>query len=126
MTPAPRAAAAPIAILLVPLLAVLAGCTQSQAITQSHASAAARTACRQRADQVYNAQNRGDVYRSDTYETSTRDSPFAGVGLPGITTAGLSSRYRYAQLQDDCNNASSTAPQPSGPQAGPAGSPAIQ
>ena len=105
----------------------LAGCTQSAAIARSHASAAAAVACRQRADQVYDRQNRADVYRSDTYETSTRDSPFASTGLPGVTTAGLSSRYQYAQLQDDClNNSGSGAAPPSGPQAGPAGSPMVQ
>jgi hypothetical protein len=85
------------------------------------ASAAARAACRSRADEVYLKQNRGEVYQADTYSTSTRDSPYTASGLPGITTNGLGGQYQRDQMEDDCLNASEdsrvqvTNPEPSVP-----------
>ncbi len=105
---------------------MLSGCA-APASPRNHADAAALAACRQRADQIYERQNRADVYRSDTYETSERDSPFTGAGLNGITSDGLGGRYQHDQFESDCLTSSgSTAPQtpavPVGPPA-PAGPP---
>jgi len=47
------------------------------------------------------------VYRSDTFETSTRDSPFAASGLPGLPDRGLTSQYTRQQMVEDCLNSSS-------------------
>jgi hypothetical protein len=68
----------------------------------THASAATAAACRQRADEVFSRQNRQDVYNSDTYVSSIRDSPFATSGLPGITSSGLGGRYARDKYLDDC------------------------
>ena len=61
-----------------------------------------RAACRQRAEEVYRMRNPGEVYRSDTYATSTRDAPFAGSGVSGVTSDGLASQYTLRKLEDDC------------------------
>lgn len=45
-------------------------------------------ACRSLADTTYEKQNRGDFIRPDN-----RDSPFAGSGTGGNTSAGLSQRF---------------------------------
>jgi hypothetical protein len=46
--------------------------------------------------------NRDEVYRQDTYATSTRDAPFAGAGGPGVPTAGLGGEYQREQMVSDC------------------------
>ena len=81
----------------------LGGCAGSRA-PERQGSAAQKAACRQRADEVYSKQNRAEVYRSDTYLTTTRDSPFATSGLPGITSRGLSGQYARDTLVRDCLN----------------------
>lgn len=65
-------------------------------------SAADRAVCRQRADEVYAKQNRGELVRADSYATTNRDSPFAVSGVPSNPSAGLSSRYAREQLLDEC------------------------
>jgi hypothetical protein len=70
---------------------------------------AALDACRQRADEVFQKQNRGDVYRSDVFATSGRDAPYATNTLPGLTTRGLSGEYERENMVDDCLNATTTA-----------------
>ena len=69
------------------------------ATPQSRLSRADRDACRARADQVYQQQNRADLSVRDT-----RDSPFATSGLPGITSSGLSSRFARDDLIAGCSN----------------------
>ncbi len=59
-------------------------------------------ACRQRADAVYDQQNRGAVYRADTYAGSVRDAPFAGSGPAANPSSGLSGRYAHDTILDDC------------------------
>jgi hypothetical protein len=91
--------------LAVPALALaLGGCFHPSA-DRVHASAATRAACRARADEVYLKQNRAEIYQQDSYATSTRDSPYAASGLPGITTDGLGAQFQREQMQDDCINA---------------------
>jgi len=91
--------------LAVPALALAAAaCVRAE--PQSHASAVERAACRQRADQVYTMQNRDEIYRTDTFATSTRDAPFAAGGLPDVPTRGLSGSYSHDQMIEDCLNSS--------------------
>lgn len=78
----------------------LAGCATNA--PRDRGSAAQQAACRQRADEVYLKQNRGDVYRGDQYATSTRDAPYASSGLIGVTSSGLSGRYARDKMLDDC------------------------
>lgn len=81
---------------LLPLLVLLGAC---QTAPQSRVSRADRDACRARADAIYQQQHRADLSVRDT-----RDSPFATSGLPGITSAGLSSLFARDDLVADCTN----------------------
>jgi hypothetical protein len=94
---------------LVVATAPLGACWRPSA-DRAHASAATLAACRTRADEVYQRQNRAEVYNADTYATAERDSPYSTQGLPGITTNGLSGAYRRDQLEDDCLNATEAGP----------------
>jgi hypothetical protein len=76
----------------------------------SRATAAQRTACSQRADQVYLQQNRGAIYENDMYVSSTRDAPFSGSGLPGNPSAGLSAQFARDKIQDSCLDGTGTPP----------------
>jgi hypothetical protein len=70
-------------------------------------------ACNSRADEEFTQQNRGASYQSDTYQTSQRDSPYSGAGLPE-TAHGLSDQYERAQDVKHCLNGVATplAPAP--------------
>ena len=70
--------------------------------TGPRASAAQTAACRQRADEVHDRQNRGDMFRSDTYAGGTRDAMFSGTGSPGASIGFLSARYARDKLVDEC------------------------
>lgn len=66
------------------------------------AELAAVSACRDRADQVFERQNREQVYNTDTYRSITRDAPFTTNGLVGVTSAGLSQQYHRDNLVQNC------------------------
>ena len=108
------------------LLAVTAivGCQYFQQQEPRRASSAADiAACRKRADQIFEMQNRGAVYAADAYRTNDRDSPFTSNGLTGVTSQGLGAQYQRDQFEDDClRSTNSTAPTQLQP-AQPAGSP---
>ena len=120
MTPPTRRCRATIRVVpaVLPLLAVLAvgglgACSHPIGSTADRAGASpkAMAACRQRADEVWERQNRGEVYRNDTFATAERDSPFGAGGMartdPG---AGLPDRYARETMLDDCLNAASGTP----------------
>ena len=90
--------------------ATLAGCgTPIQRSRSQTVAAADLTACRARADEVYNKQNRAEVYRSDTFVSDTRDAPYSTSGLPGITSNGLSGLYQHDNLVSSCVNSRGAA-----------------
>ena len=100
---------------------VLAGCAAPAAGPQASAapSAAQAAACRARADEVYERQNRADLYRSDSYAGGTRDAMFSSTGSPAASIGALSGRFARDRMLDNClrgaaNNVASTpdAPQP--------------
>ncbi len=93
-------------------LAGLTACSHPIGSTADRAGATpkAMAACRQRADQVFERQNRGEVYRSDMYAGGERDSPFAATGMSGNPGAGLPARYARETMVDDCLNAASGNP----------------
>lgn len=83
-------------------------------------SAAQIAACRQRADEVHDRQNRGDLYRSDIQAGGARDAMFSGAGSLGNPVTQLSARYAHQRMVDSClrgaaGNVASTpdAPEPS-------------
>ncbi len=85
---------------LVALLAMTAsGCTTAP---ETQASAAQQAYCRQRADQIYNRRNPGDVFRTDHYVSGQRDSPFASTGSVGDPMAALGARYERSKILEAC------------------------
>ena len=97
------------------VIGALAGCgTPVQRSRSQVVSAADLTACRARADEIYNKQNRAEVYRSDTFVSDTRDAPYSTSGLPGITTNGLSGLYQHDNLVSSCVNSRGAAAPASG------------
>lgn len=81
-------------------LGLLAGCAAPPAGPRPSAAQAA--ACRERADQVYERQNRADLFRSDTYAGGTRDAMFSGTGSPGASIGQLSARFARDRMLDNC------------------------
>lgn len=90
----------------------LTGCSHTFGSTADREGATpkAMAACRQRADEVFDRQNRGEVYRSDMLAGGERDSPFASTGTSGNPGAGLPARYARETMVDDCLNAASGSP----------------
>jgi hypothetical protein len=80
------------------LLLALAGCGSPL----SHGERAQRDACRARADQVYSAQNRGDMYEQDALMGGGRDTPFAGTSLYAAKNDALGGRFAREQMVDRC------------------------
>jgi hypothetical protein len=77
----------------------LAGCMAGSGPgPESHADAATMAACRQRADQIYNQQNRGDIYR----QPDAINSPSSGSYAPGVSDRGLSELYAHDRAINDC------------------------
>ena len=106
---------------------LLAGCARPPGAASS-ASPAQAAACRQRADEVYERQNRADVYRSDTYASGTRDAMFSSYGSPAASIATLSGRFARDRMLDEClrgvaGNVASTPDAPA-PAAAAQGTPA--
>jgi hypothetical protein len=106
--------AAPLAAPLAVLAALaLAGCSIPVG-RPSGLTAAQAQACRQRTDEVYLLQNRGELYRTDSFVSGSRDSPFSGA--TGVTTSGgigannfgdgLSGQYAREKALSDCYNSS--------------------
>ena len=103
MTP-PRLA--PRAALLFALVS-LAGCDRfHQSSSLEGVSPAQQAACRTRTEQVYISQNRGELYRNDTYATGSSATPYAGTGIASNTNDQLGARYAYQRMLNDCYNSS--------------------
>lgn len=122
MTPrTPMMAASSLAALVPAGLALLllAGCAQPNSGRRAGLTAAQAAECRSRSEAEYRQQNRGEVYKSDIYATSTRDAPFATSGLPGITSKGLGAQFGREKALNDCYNSQATDPQAAKPQMTP-------
>jgi hypothetical protein len=79
---------------------VFAACTPPPPPTsQARADQEARSACRQRADQVYAEQNRGAAFLGGT---DNRFSPFSSSYVSGNTSSGLGERYNFDTMIADC------------------------
>jgi hypothetical protein len=72
------------------------------ATPRSQASAAAQTACRSRADQVFEQQNRGAIYREDNFVSGLRDSPFGSAGLGSTIPTNLADQFGRDRTMQDC------------------------
>jgi hypothetical protein len=78
---------------------LLAGCAPSGGPAPSAAQIAA---CRQRAEEINDRQNRGDVYRDDSRAGGARDAMFSGAGSLGGQVGQLSARYAHERRIDAC------------------------
>ena len=96
-----------LACLLVPV-----GCARAP---QTPVQAATVAACRERADQVYDRQNRADLSRRDE-----RDTPLSASYLSGITTRGLGARFERGQRIAECTNGLASGAGSPGPAMSPA------
>ena len=86
------------ALLAPALLLGLACCNPPPPLTgQARADAATLAACRERADEVYNRQNRGTIY-----SITNRDAPLSGSYVPVPIDSGLSQRYAHQNMISDC------------------------
>jgi hypothetical protein len=97
-------------LLLLATIGLVACATQPG--TESHADAATEAACRQRADQVYNQQNRGDIYRPPPQV----NTPFSANYNAGVSDRGLSDLYAHDKLIRDCVRNTGTGAERSGQQ----------
>jgi hypothetical protein len=81
------------------LLAVLAlaGCAGG-AGAESSADAATASACRHRADQIYDQQNRADIYRPP----DAVNAPFSSNYTPDVDDRGLSNLFAHEKMVSDC------------------------
>lgn len=95
---------------------LLAGCAQPNSGRRAGLTAAQAAECRSRSEAVYRQQNRGEIYKADTYATSTRDAPFASNGLPGITSNGLGAQFGREKALNECYNSQATGPQAAEPE----------
>ena len=85
-------------------LLVLAGCTSPNGGRPAGVSAGQAAACRARSEEIYRQQNRGAIYQSDNYATSTRDAPFGGSGLVSRGPASLGEQFGREKALNDCYN----------------------
>jgi hypothetical protein len=91
----------------------LSACSAPPPSSQSRANAETVAACRQRAEDVYNQQNRGDIYSP----ASSVNTPFSSNYVPGITDRGLSQLYAHDKMVSDCVRNTGTGAERSQPPA---------
>jgi hypothetical protein len=96
---------------LVAALLALPGC-MAEPVHESHADAATEAACRRRADQVYEQQNRSDIYR----EPAPVNTPFSGNYTPGVSDRGLSDLFAHDRIISDCIRNTGTGAERSAPE----------
>lgn len=72
---------------------------------QSRADAATVAACRERADQIYEQQNRAAIYSPPP----AINTPESGAYAPGMTDRGLAGMYARDTMIQDCVRNSGTA-----------------
>jgi hypothetical protein len=85
-------------VVLIPVLLPLALAACAGGGSQPSANAQAEAACRQRADAVYNQQNRAAIYSPQ----SQVNTPYSGNYTPDVTTRGLSDLFVHETMVRDC------------------------
>jgi hypothetical protein len=84
---------------------VLSGCSDQAPLGgQAQADAATQLACRQRAEAVYDQQNRGAIYSP----ASQVNTPYSGNYVPAATENGLSQLFIHNKMVSDCVRNSGT------------------
>lgn len=77
---------------------IVTACGGGAPSSQAQADASTRAACRTRADQVYDQQNRGAIYSP----ASQVNTPFSNNYLPDQADRGLSDLFSHDKLVSDC------------------------
>lgn len=78
---------------------VLAGCADQPPLTgQAQADAETQAACRQRAEEVYNQQNRAQIYSP----SPSVNTPYSANYLPNQTDRGLSQLFVHDKMVSEC------------------------
>lgn len=81
------------------LFLALSGCDGGAPLTgQAQADAQTRAACRERAEEVYNQQNRAEIYSPPP----SVNTPFSNNYMSGISDRGLSQLYIHDRMINDC------------------------
>ena len=106
------------ALAAAPALLLAAACSPAPQTSQQRADQAVIAACRQRAEEVYQRQNRAQLYQSGNSVT-----PYSAAPTTGLPTQGLSTLYAHDQLVEDCIRNTGTQTQRGAGSAGPAESP---
>ncbi|MBN8871800.1 MAG: hypothetical protein J0H67_03090 [Rhodospirillales bacterium] len=77
----------------------LAACAGNTGGTpESRSSAAIRAACTERAEQIYTARNRAEIYAPQ----SSVNTPYSANYQPGVTNRGLADLYQRDNIINDC------------------------
>ena len=95
------------------------GSSASGPAADSRTDLATQTACRTRANEMYDRRNRAEIYSAN----STMNSPFSANYQPGTTNQGLAERFSFEQMVSECIRNAGTGPErpvPPAPQARPA------
>jgi hypothetical protein len=76
----------------------LSACDAAPQSSQAQADAATRTACRARAEQAYEQQNRAEIYSPP----ATVNTPYSANYTPNQTDRGLSELFAHDRMVSDC------------------------
>jgi hypothetical protein len=95
----------------------IAGCDSPAPTGQAQADAATASACRQRANEVFDRQNRGQIFSPQ----SQVNTPFSANYAPNDGSQGLSQLFAHNRMIDDCvrNTGTETSRTGTAPAAGP-------
>ncbi len=85
-------------ILLLLGAVALSGCAMQPQTGQSQADAETRAACRARAEEAYDVQNRAEIY-SPAVPVNT---PYSANYVPGMSDRGLSDLFVHERMVSDC------------------------
>ena len=90
---------------------------------QARADAETTAACRHRADEIYDRQNRAEIYSPQ----SSVNTPFSGNYNPGLPDRNLSQLFAHDKLISDCVRNTGTGSERTQPPAGqpPANQPRV-
>ena len=77
---------------------LLSGCAVSSPGGQSQTDASTRAACQQRAEQVYEQQNRAEIYSPP----APVNSPYSANYTPSVSDRGLSNLFVHDRMVSDC------------------------
>lgn len=99
------------------LLAAVAvsACDSAPQTPQQQANSQTLAACRQRANEVFDRQNRGAIYAPN----SSANSPFSANFTPDNPSRGLSQQFAHDRLVNDCVRNTGTGSERSQPPAAP-------